>query len=43
MLSRLSQFAAQAGPRLLSIDLNPVLAMPDGAYALDAVIELADA
>jgi len=41
MLSRLSQFAVQAGPRLVGIDLNPVLAMPEGAYAVDAVIELA--
>ena len=43
MLSRLSVFAHQAGPRLQSIDLNPVLAMPDGegAYAVDAVLELA--
>lgn len=42
MLSRLSLFAAGAGARLLSVDLNPVLAMPagQGAYALDAVIEL---
>lgn len=42
MLSRLSVFAAGAGERLVSIDLNPVLAMPEGqgAYALDAVIEL---
>ncbi len=42
MLSRLSAFAAGAGNRLLSIDLNPVLAMPkgQGAFALDAVIEL---
>lgn len=40
MLSRLSIFAANAGPQLLSIDLNPVVALPDGAYALDAVIEL---
>jgi len=42
MLSRLSVFAAGAGDRLASIDLNPVLAMPEGqgAYALDAVIEL---
>ena len=43
MLSCLSQFAHQAGPRLLGIDLNPVLAMPEGAYAVDAVIELAGA
>ncbi len=44
MLSRLSMFAQQAGPRLRSIDLNPVFAMPDGegAYAADAVIELGD-
>jgi len=42
MLSRLSAFAAAAGPRLQSIDLNPVFAMPagEGAYAVDAVIEL---
>ncbi|NDW02268.1 MULTISPECIES: acetate--CoA ligase family protein [unclassified Salipiger] len=42
MLSRLSVFAAGAGERLVSIDLNPVLAMPEGqgAFALDAVIEL---
>jgi hypothetical protein len=42
MLARLSVFAHQAGPRLASIDLNPVLAMPagEGAYAVDAVIEL---
>jgi len=42
MLSRLSVFAHQAGPRLLSIDLNPVFAMPagQGAFAADAVIEV---
>lgn len=40
MLARLSVFAHRAGPRLRSIDLNPVLALPDGAWALDAVIEL---
>jgi acyl-CoA synthetase (NDP forming) len=42
MLARLSVLAHQAGPRLTSIDLNPVLALPagEGAYALDAVIEL---
>ncbi|MBP1847249.1 hypothetical protein J2046_005533 [Rhizobium petrolearium] len=39
MLSRLSAFAVAAGPRLRAIDLNPVLALPDGAFALDAVIE----
>jgi hypothetical protein len=43
MLSQLSSFAVAAGPRLQSIDLNPVLAMPQGqgAYAVDAVIEMA--
>lgn len=43
MLSRLSAFAAAAGDRLLSIDLNPVFAMPEGegAFAVDAVIEVA--
>ena len=40
MLSRLSALAHAAGPRLRSIDLNPVLALPEGAYALDAVIEV---
>lgn len=42
MLSRLSAFAAAAGPRLKSIDLNPVFAMPEGqgAFAADAVIEI---
>jgi acetate---CoA ligase (ADP-forming) len=42
MLSRLSAFAVAAGPRLQSIDLNPVFAMPQGqgAFAVDAVIEL---
>ncbi|MBV9248849.1 MAG: acetate--CoA ligase family protein, partial [Acetobacteraceae bacterium] len=42
MLARLSSFAAAAGPRLQSIDLNPVFAMPEGqgAFAVDAVIEV---
>lgn len=41
-LARLSAFAAAAGPRLASIDLNPVFAMPEGegAFAVDAVIEV---
>jgi acyl-CoA synthetase (NDP forming) len=43
MLARLSVFAAQAGPRLRAIDLNPVFALPHGAFAADAVIEIADA
>jgi acyl-CoA synthetase (NDP forming) len=44
MLSLLSAFAAAAGPRLQSIDLNPVFAMPQGhgAFAADAVIEIGD-
>jgi len=43
MLSRLSAFAVAAGPKLASIDLNPVFAMPEGqgAFAADAVIEVA--
>ncbi|HET7880535.1 MAG TPA: acetate--CoA ligase family protein, partial [Acetobacteraceae bacterium] len=43
MLSRLSAFASAAGPRLASIDLNPVFAMPEGqgAFAVDAVVEVA--
>lgn len=42
MLARLSVFAAEAGPRLAAVDLNPVLAMPagEGAFAVDAVIEI---
>ncbi len=42
MLSQLSAFAVAAGPHLQSIDLNPVLARPQGqgAYAVDAVIEI---
>jgi acyl-CoA synthetase (NDP forming) len=44
MLARLSVFAHQAGPRLQSIDLNPVFAMPEGegAFAADAVIEVGE-
>ena len=41
-LARLSVFAAQAGPRLRSVDINPILlrSKGKGALALDAVIEL---
>ena len=42
MLARLSVFAVQAGERLQSVDLNPVFAMPEGAFAADAVIEIGD-
>jgi len=40
MLARLSVFAASAGQRLKSVDLNPVFARPDGAFAADAIIEI---
>lgn len=42
MLAKLSAFAVAAGPRLHSIDLNPVFVMPEGegVYAADAVITL---
>ncbi len=42
MLSRLSVLAHQAGDGLRSIDLNPVIVLPkgQGAYAVDAVIEI---
>lgn len=42
MLAQLSAFAVAAGPKLQSIDLNPVFAMPagEGAFAVDAVIEV---
>jgi acyl-CoA synthetase (NDP forming) len=41
-LARLSVFAHEAGPRLRAIEINPIIAMPEGkgAFALDAVIEL---
>jgi acetate---CoA ligase (ADP-forming) len=44
-LSRLSAFAAAAGTRLASVDVNPMLVLPEGqgCYAADAVIEVADA
>jgi len=42
-LSNLSTFAAAAGPELASIDINPLLVLPEGegAYAADAVLEIA--
>jgi acyl-CoA synthetase (NDP forming) len=40
MLSRLSVFASQAGGRLTAVDLNPVIALPEGAFVADAVIEI---
>jgi hypothetical protein len=41
-LSALSAFAASAGPRLLSVDVNPMLVLPEGqgCFAADAVIEV---
>ncbi len=41
-LVALSRFAAAAGPRLESVDLNPVLALPDRVVALDALLVLRD-
>lgn len=43
-LARLSAFGAAAGPRLRSVDVNPIVVLPEGrgAIALDAAIELAD-
>lgn len=44
MLARLSVFAHRAGPRLSSIDLNPVIVLAEGqgAYAVDALIEIGE-
>ena len=39
-LSALSSFAVAAGPRLRAVDVNPLLVLPVGAYAADAVVEL---
>lgn len=40
MLSKLSVFAHNAGSRLTSVDLNPVIATAAGAWAADALLEL---
>lgn len=40
MLSRLSLLACSLGENLVSIDVNPVIATADGAWAVDAVIEI---
>jgi acyl-CoA synthetase (NDP forming) len=42
-LVALSRFAAAAGPRLASAEINPLLVLPagQGAFAADAVIEMA--
>ncbi len=41
-LAALSAFAAAAGPRLASVDVNPLLVLPEGqgCFTADAVIEL---
>jgi acyl-CoA synthetase (NDP forming) len=41
-LAKLSAFAAAAGPRLASVDVNPLLVLPEGqgAFAADAVLEI---
>lgn len=38
LLVKLSQFAAANTDQLETIDLNPVVALPDGLFALDAVL-----
>jgi acyl-CoA synthetase (NDP forming) len=42
-LAALSRFAAAAGPRLRSAEVNPLLVLPagEGAFAADAVLDLA--
>ena len=42
-LSALSAFADAAGPRLVSVDVNPMLVLPagQGCFAADAVVEVA--
>jgi acyl-CoA synthetase (NDP forming) len=39
MLSHLSHLAMEFGPELSAIDMNPVIATPSGAWAVDGVIE----
>ncbi|WP_426954788.1 acetate--CoA ligase family protein [Muricoccus radiodurans] len=43
-LSALSAFAVASGERLVSVDVNPVLVLPEGegAFAADAVIEIVE-
>ena len=40
MISAVSCFGAAAGPRLAELDLNPVLAGPQGAMAVDWLVVL---
>jgi acyl-CoA synthetase (NDP forming) len=42
-VAALSRFALAAGPRLRSAEINPLLVLPAGAFAADAVIEVTDA
>ena len=42
MLDRVSVFAAEH-PEVAELDLNPVIASPEGAIAVDARIVLAEA
>jgi hypothetical protein len=40
MLSAVSRFGVAAGPRLAELDLNPVLAGPQGVTAVDWLMVL---
>jgi acyl-CoA synthetase (NDP forming) len=40
-VAALSRFGAAAGTRLLSAEINPLMVLPEGAFAADAVIEVA--
>lgn len=40
LIARLSEIAYEHRDRIAGIDLNPVLARPDGAFALDALVDL---
>jgi acetyl-CoA synthetase len=41
-IARISEFAADHADRVEEIDVNPLLARPDGAVALDALIVLGE-
>ncbi len=42
VIEGVARLAAAAGPRLLELDLNPVMVTADGALAVDSLIVLAD-